>query len=68
MQFCASKRHEILKYLLVNIMVFMYVGLVSRLQHASANHPGDSLLHPNRHPNQGFIRVHDIYCFCANWL
>ena len=24
--------------------------------------------HPNLHPNQGFIRVRDIYCCCVNWF
>ena len=34
--------------------------------HLSKSSPG-VVFHPNLHPNQGFIRVHDIYYSCVNW-
>ena len=33
--------------------------------HLSRSSPGVGF-HPNLHPNQGFIRVHDIYYCCVN--
>ena len=35
--------------------------------HLSRSSPGVGF-HPNLHPNQGFIRVRDIYCCCVNWF
>ena len=37
----------------------------SQTAHLSRSSPGVGF-HPNLHPNQGFIRVRDIYCCCVN--
>ena len=39
----------------------------SQTAHLSRSSPGVGF-HPNLHPNQGFIRVRDIYCCCVNWF